>query len=67
MDEAADAEPAAELARIEVARGELLDPGSLAVIASELARRQAAQLTREAYAGVYRAFCPRRPPRGAHA
>jgi hypothetical protein len=38
-------------------QGELLDLGSLAAIASELAGRQAAKLTREAYAGVYRAFC----------
>ncbi|MGO9752808.1 MAG: hypothetical protein ACLP8S_00475 [Solirubrobacteraceae bacterium] len=45
MDQAADPPPvAAELARVDGARGELLDPGSLTAIASELARRQAAQL-----------------------
>src|SRR5664279_532390 len=38
-------------------QGELLDPSSLAAIALELAGRQAAKLTREAYAGVYRTFC----------
>ena len=38
-------------------QGELLDPSLLAAIASELAGRQAAKLTREAYAGVYRTFC----------
>jgi hypothetical protein len=58
MDQAAHPTPAAaQLARVEVARGELLDPSSLSAIAAELAHRQAAQLTREAYAGVYRAFC----------
>jgi hypothetical protein len=39
MDAAANrspAPPAAELARVEVARGELLDPGSLATLAAEL-------------------------------
>ncbi len=58
MDQAVEPpSAAAELARVEVTRGELLDPGSLSAVASELARRQAAQLTREAYAGAYRAFC----------
>lgn len=45
------------LTRGEAARGELLDPGSLAAIAGEVAGRQAARLSRDAYAGVYRAFC----------
>ena len=38
------------------ALGELVDPGSLAALAEEIARRQPAPLTREAYAGVYRAY-----------
>jgi hypothetical protein len=57
MDQGAESARAAAPARVEVARGELLDPGSLSAVASELARRQAAPLTRDAYAGVYRAFC----------
>ena len=36
--------------------GELVDPGSLAALAEEIARQQGAPLTREAYAGVYRAY-----------
>jgi Phage integrase, N-terminal SAM-like domain len=36
--------------------GELVDPRSLAALAEEIARQQAAPLTREAYAGVYRAY-----------
>jgi site-specific recombinase XerC len=36
--------------------GEVLDPGSLAALAEEIARQQGAPLTREAYAGVYRAY-----------
>jgi site-specific recombinase XerC len=39
-----------------VARGELVDTGALAERAAEIAARQAAPLTRHAYAGVYRAF-----------
>lgn len=56
---AADASPvevvATELAG--VARGEVLDPGSLAARAAEVACRQPAPATRATYAGVYRAFC----------
>ena len=38
--------------------GELVEgPGSLAALAEEIARRQPAPLTREAYAGVYRTYC----------
>jgi len=45
MDTATNLSPApAQLGRVGVARGELLDPGSLAALASGLARRQAAQL-----------------------
>jgi len=40
-----------------LARGEVLDPRSLAVRAAEVARRQPAPGTRATYAGVYRAFC----------
>jgi hypothetical protein len=36
--------------------GELVDPGSLAALAEEIPRQQATPLTREAYAGVYRAY-----------
>jgi hypothetical protein len=45
---------AGALTRVDRVQGVLLDQGSLAAIASELAGRQAAKLTREAYAGVYR-------------
>ena len=38
-------------------RGKLVDPGALAVRAAAVAAEQAAPLTRETYAGVYRAFC----------
>ncbi len=38
-------------------RGELVDVASLAARAGEVARQQPAPLTRQAYAGVYRAFC----------
>ena len=41
----------------EATRGELVDNGALAQLAAEIARRQAAPLTRTTYAGVYRAFC----------
>jgi len=37
--------------------GVVVDPGTLAERAAEVARQQAAPLTRDAYAGVYRAFC----------
>jgi len=48
---------ACALTGVDRVQGELLDPGSLAAIAAGLAGRQAATLTREAYAGVYGAFC----------
>ena len=37
--------------------GVVVDPGTLAERAAEVACQQAAPLTRDAYAGVYRAFC----------
>lgn len=37
--------------------GELVDPGSLAARAATVAADQGAQLTRQTYASVYRAFC----------
>jgi integrase/recombinase XerD len=40
-----------------VARGELVDVESLAARAAEVARQQPAPLTRQTYAGVYRAYC----------
>jgi len=43
--------------RAAIAAGDVLDPGSLAERATEVARQQAAPLTRDAHAGVYRAFC----------
>ncbi len=72
MDQTRHPRPAtAQLARVEVARGELLDPSSLSAIASELAHRQAAQLTREALrrrlSRLLPVHRPRRAPRGAHA
>ena len=39
------------------ARGELVDVESLAARAAEVARQQPAPLTRQTYAGVYRAYC----------
>jgi hypothetical protein len=41
----------------EATRGELVDDSALAQLAAEIARQQAAPLTRTTYAGVYRAFC----------
>jgi site-specific recombinase XerD len=38
-------------------RGEVIDPGSLSELAARVAGEQAAPLTRDTYAGVYRTFC----------
>lgn len=43
-------------AGVVLARGEILDPGSLAARATEVAHRQPSPATRATYAGVYRAM-----------
>jgi integrase/recombinase XerD len=42
--------------RVDALVGEVLDPGSLAELAAQVAGEQPAKLTRDTYAGVYRAF-----------
>jgi site-specific recombinase XerD len=43
--------------RVDALVGEVLDPGSLAELAAQVAGEQPAKLTRDTYASVYRAFC----------